>query len=192
MIGTVLPRPIAWVTTLGPEGPNAAPFSFFNCMGSNPPILVFAVADEGRQKDTVRNLDAVRECVVHVVSEDLAEAMNVCAIDFPYGVDELRQAGLTTAPSARVRPPRIAEAPVAMECTVHDLLRPGRSTYHIVIAEVVHLYVRDDLVDERLHVDVRRLRAVGRMAGSSWYVRTTDLFEIPRIRYSEWRERRER
>src|SRR5580692_3648208 len=115
----VTPRPIAWVTSLGPDGVvNAAPFSFFNLLGANPPILGFCPGDRdnGTPKDTARNIRSSLEFVVNLVDEHLAEAMNRTAASLPYGVSELMSAGLTTAPSSVVKPPRIAEAPASLEC----------------------------------------------------------------------------
>ncbi|MDP3715163.1 MAG: flavin reductase family protein, partial [Burkholderiales bacterium] len=117
MVGSVTPRPIALVTTLGRHGPNAAPFSFFNAVGSDPAMLMFSVGDRsGADKDTVRNILETPEFVVHIVSDAIKDRMNICAVDYPPEVNEIEKAGFTMAPSRKVRPPRIVEAPVAMEC----------------------------------------------------------------------------
>src|SRR3954447_6837487 len=119
LAGVVVPRPIALVTTLDPEGrANAASFSFFNVMGSDPPLVALGIGDRasGGPKDTARNIALTKHFVVNLVDESLAEGMNVCAVDFPVGVDELRAAGLTCAPSVLVPPPRVAESPVHLEC----------------------------------------------------------------------------
>jgi len=182
MVGTVTPRPIALVTTLGPDGPNAAPFSFFNAVGSNPAMLMFSVGDRGgKSKDTVRNIRETPEFVVHIVSDAIKDQMNVCAVDYPYGVDELKRAGFTAVPSRRVKVPRIAEAPVAMECRLMQIVEMGRKPYHVVFGEVVYFHYHDGIVNERFHVDVGAINPIGRLAGKGGYCRTTDRFELPRI-----------
>jgi flavin reductase (DIM6/NTAB) family NADH-FMN oxidoreductase RutF len=188
LVSVVVPRPIALVTTLGEAGANAAPFSFFNAVCSDPPMVAFSAGvHPGREKDTVRNLRVVPEFVVHLVSETLAGAMNVCAIEFPEGEDEIAAAGLTRLPAARVRPPRIAEAPVHLECRVAHVLPLGRDPHHLVIGEVVQVQVRDDLVGPRHEVDVQRLAPIGRLGGRGGYCHVRDTFEMPRIRYADWR-----
>lgn len=183
LTGVVVPRPIAWVTTVSPDGTvNAAPFSYFNVMGSDPPVIVIGVGDrEGEAKDTARNIALTRELVVNVVNEETVTAMNVSAGDYAYGIDELAKAGLTSIASVRVRPPRIAESPVHLECTELQTLEIRRT--RIIVAEVVGLHIRGDLVDlARLRVHGQELGAVGRMHGRGWYTRTRDLFELVRPR----------
>jgi len=191
--GVIVPRPIAFTTTLDAHGRlNAAPFSFFNLMGSDPPVVVFAPGDrpDGMPKDTAANVRATREFVVNIVDEALAERMNVTAINFPPGTDELAEAGLTPLRSVQVAVPRIAEAPASLECREVTTLQVGRT--RIVVGEVLHLHLRDDLVDaDRLYVHTDRLHAVGRMHGSGWYTRTEDLFQIERIAFEAWREGRD-
>ena len=186
MIGTVTPRPIALVTTLGKDGPNAAPFSFFNAIGSDPAMLAFSVGNTGKgAKDTVANIKRCPEFVVHIVSDAIKEQMNICAIDYPHGINELAKAGFTALPSRKVQPPRIAEAPVAMECKLMQLVELGRKPYHLVIGEVVYFHYHDGIVNERFHVDVARINPIGRLAGRGGYTRVTDSFEMPRIKYEE-------
>ncbi|MCH8961160.1 MAG: flavin reductase family protein [Bacteroidetes bacterium] len=193
LISVVVPRPIAFTTTLDAEGRiNAAPFSFFNLMGNDPPIVVLAPGDrpDGAPKDTALNIRATQAFVVNIVDEALAEAMNIAATAFPPGTNELGEAGLTTLPSVQVAVPRIAEAPVSLECREVMTLQLGRT--RIVLGEVLHLHLRDDLLDlERMRVHTDRLRAVGRMHGGGWYTRTTDLFQLPRLSVEAWREKRE-
>lgn len=182
MVGSVTPRPIALVTTLGHDGPNAAPFSFFNAVGSDPAMLMFSVGDRsGKAKDTVRNIRETPEFVVHIVSDAIREKMNVCAVDYPYGVNELEKAGFTAVPSSRVRVPRIAEAPVALECRLMQIVELGRKPYHVVFGEVVYFHYHDGIVNDRFHVDVAAVNPVGRLAGKGGYCRVTDCFEMPRI-----------
>lgn len=183
MIGTVTPRPIALVTTLGPNGPNAAPFSFFNCIGIQPAMVMFSVGEkESGSKDTVRHIREIPEFVVHIVSDTIRDQMNVCAVDYPSGINEIAEAGLTAAPSRRVRPPRIVEAPVALECRLMQIHEVGRLPYHLVIGEVVYFHYHDGLVNERFHVDVGLVNPIGRLAGKGGYTRITDRFEMPRLR----------
>jgi flavin reductase (DIM6/NTAB) family NADH-FMN oxidoreductase RutF len=184
LIGSITPRPIALVSTLGSRGPNAAPFSFFNGIGSDPAMIMFSVGDKsgGGAKDTIANILEIPEFVVHIVSDAIKEKMNVCAIDYPRGVDEMAEAGLTALASKKVRPPRIAEAPVAFECRLLQMLELGRVPYHMVIGEVVYYHYHEGIVDERFHVDVGRINPIGRLAGRGGYTRITDRFEMARLK----------
>jgi flavin reductase (DIM6/NTAB) family NADH-FMN oxidoreductase RutF len=178
--GSVIPRPIALVTTIGPDGPNAAPFSFFNCFAIDPPTLLFSASPrEGHIKDTVRNIRHTPEFVIHIVDADLKDQMNICAIDFPLGTNEMKEAGFRTAPSRKVRPPRILDCPVHFECRLVDIMQLGRVPYELVIGRVVHMHFREDLLNDRLHVDPGKLNALGRLAGDGGYTRITDRFIMP-------------
>src|SRR5688572_15373549 len=154
LTGVVVPRPIALVTTLdGAGGFNAAPFSFFNAMGADPALIVLGVGNRSREepKDTAKYIRASGEFVVNVVTEEIAERMNVTACDFPAGVDELAMAGLTAAPSRVVKPPRVAESPVNMECREVSTTEIGRN--RVILGELLVMHVRDDIVDvEKLYV----------------------------------------
>lgn len=178
----VTPRPIALVTSLGPDGVvNAAPFSFFNLLGADPPILAFAPGDrpDGTPKDTARNVRLGHEFVVNLVDEAIAENMNRCAAALPYGVSELASAGFTTAPSALVKPPRLAESPASLECVEWGTLQIGAN--RVVIGLIKRLHVRPELFDVasgRVHSD--QLKVIGRMAAPHWYCRTGDRFEMRR------------
>ena len=188
LASTVTPRPIAWVTTLSEDGVvNAAPYSFFNALGHEPPTLALGLlAGKGRFKDTATNILASGEFVVNLDSEKNAEAMNITCIDAPPEIDELVLAGLTPAPSHAVRPPRIAESPVSFECRVLTSLVTGpRQT--IVIGRIVRAHIDDAFVQdkERCYIDTPALRLVGRMHGSGWYARCTDLFEMTRPSWVE-------
>jgi flavin reductase (DIM6/NTAB) family NADH-FMN oxidoreductase RutF len=178
----VTPRPIAWVTTISPEGSvNAAPFSFFNVLGANPPIVGFCPGDreDGTPKDTARNVRLTHEFVVNLVDESVAEAMNKTAATLPYGVDELTVAGLTTAPSSVVKPPRIAEAPASLECSEWGTLQIGGN--RLIIGLVKRVHVRDELFDpETQRIRSERFKVIGRMASPHWYCRTQDRFEMIR------------
>ncbi len=178
----VTPRPIAWVTTLSPEGlVNAAPFSFFNLLGAEPPILGFCPGDrpDGTPKDTARNIRLSHEFVVNLVDENLAEAMNKTAATVPYGTDELELAGLTTAPSSVILPPRIAEAPASLECAEWGTLQIGGN--RLIIGLIRRVHVRNEFVDrDTLRIRSDELHIVGRMASPHWYCRTRDRFEMQR------------
>ena len=178
----VTPRPIALVTTLSPDGRiNAAPFSFFNVLGSRPPIVAFAPGDrdDGTPKDTARNVRLTHEFVINLVDEGLAEGMNLCAATLPYGENELAHAGLHTLPSSVVKPPRIAEAPVSLECTEWGTLEIGQN--RVVVGLVKRVHLRDELFDvEKQRVRGDALFLIGRMASPDWYCHTKDRFEMKR------------
>ncbi len=191
----VIPRPIALVTSRNPDGTiNAAPYSFFNAFSHDPPLVVLGIEhrEPGIPKDTGANIDREGEFVVNFVDEALAEAMNICAVDFPAGMSELAPAGLHTAPSNRITTPRLREAPAALECRLFTLLRIGR-TRQLVIGEVVAAWVRDDILDPTsLRLDLARYRPVGRLFGHL-YCRIRDVFPLRRMDYREWQQsRRER
>ena len=182
LAGLVTPRPIAWVTTQDEQGRvNAAPFSFFNVLGTQPPIVGFAPGDRepGIPKDTARNIRQTGEFVVNLVDESLAEAMNRTATDLPAGESEVVYAGLTTVPSRVVAPPRIAEAPVALECTEWSTLEIGRN--RLVIGVVRRIWTRDGVIDPvSFLVNGEAFRPIGRMQVPSGYCRTGDRFEMER------------
>ena len=189
LAATVMPRPIAWVVTLDREGTvNAAPFSFFNVMGSAPPTVALGIlADPERGfKDTARNILDTEEFVVNLVPERLVGAMNVTAVDAPRGVDELALADLATSPSSRVRPPRIAESPVNFECVLLSSVQTGPAQL-VVIGRVLVVHIDDDyLLDvERAYVDTPKLDLVARSYGSG-YVRSRDTFNLERPKWSDW------
>jgi flavin reductase (DIM6/NTAB) family NADH-FMN oxidoreductase RutF len=195
LTATVTPRPIAWITTLSEDGiVNAAPYSFFNVMGHEPPTVTVGLLQGpgGDFKDTAANILATGEFVVNLVSEANAEAMNLTCMDAPPEVDELACAGLTALPSERVSPPRIAQSPVSFECRVLASLVTGpRQT--IVVGRVVCAHVADEAVQDaaRCHVDTPGLRLVARMHGSGWYARSSDLFQLDRPTYAGWRAQQE-
>ena len=178
----VVPRPIALVTTLGPDGVvNVAPFSFFNLLGTEPPILAIAPGDrdDGTPKDTARNIRLNHEFVVNLVDESIAEAMNHTSAPLPYGTSELEAAGLTALPSSVVAPPRIAESPACMECTEWGTLQIGDN--RVVIGLIKRLHVKDAHVDpDKLRIRTGTLNIIGRMAVPHWYCRTRDQFEMIR------------
>ena len=191
LTATVTPRPIAWVTTLSENGVvNAAPYSFFNVMGHEPPtVAIGLLAGPGRFKDTPANILATGEFVVNLVAEANARAMNVTCIDAPPEIDELALAGLTAAPSHKVKPPRIAQSPVSFECRVLASLVTGpRQT--IAIGRVVCAHIDDAFVQdkERCHIDTPALQLIARMHGSGWYARSTDVFQMDRPTWAAWQD----
>jgi flavin reductase (DIM6/NTAB) family NADH-FMN oxidoreductase RutF len=193
LIGSVVPRPIALVTTRDEQGvPNAAPFSFFNCFSHDPPIVALGMElrAEGGLKDTVRIIRATREFVVNLVSEEIADRMNICAVDFPEGMNELTEAGLTAVSSSVVKPPRIKESPVNMECKLIEELRFGEGGKRsIVLGEVLRFHIHDDVLTPRGHIDLAQMKPVGRLAGSG-YIRLSDRFDIKRMSYADWQKQK--
>jgi flavin reductase (DIM6/NTAB) family NADH-FMN oxidoreductase RutF len=192
MVSSVVPRPIAWVVTKSKAGiVNTAPFSFFNAMGSDPPTVAIGLMHrEGRPKDTATNIVDTGEFVVNLVSEANAEAMNITCIDAPPEVDELQLARLTPVPSRSVAPPRIAESPVAFECTALHILTPG-PTQTIVIGRVICAHIADAYVldAKRCYLDTPALHLIGRMHGRGIYTRSRDTFELQRPEWAEWQKR---
>ena len=187
LIGTVIPRPIALITTLGRDGKaNAGPFSFFNVLTHDPAIIAVGVENyaDMRFKDTARNIRETGEFTVHIVDQALVEQMEICAIKFGPEVDELKEAGLATVPGKAVRSPRILHAPAALECRRYMTLEVGKAR-EIILGEVVGLFVRSAAVDDRLHIDQNAMDAVGRMGGHS-YTRTQDQFEIVTPTPQQW------
>lgn len=199
LCATVVPRPIALVTTVDADGVvNAAPFSFFNVFSEEPPLVVLGVqhrpAQDGKttaRKDTGRNIAETGAFVVNLVDEALAEAMNLCAVDFPPGVSELDAAGLATRPGVAVPVPRIASAPFALECrrTLALAFGPGRE---IVLGEVLRLHARNGLLDEAaLRVRAEDYHPVGRLFGDG-YARQGDRFSLRRTSFAEWSQAQRR
>lgn len=192
LIGCIVPRPIALVSSMSPDGRlNLAPFSFFNGIGSDPMTLLFCPVNrpDGGKKDTLRNVDlpaegGLGEFVVSVATEAYARRVAAAAEPLPYGESEFELAGLTPAPSTRVRPPRVAESPVCFECRTRQVIRlnPGvAGGGNIVIGEVVHVYAADEIIDDRFRADPSKLGAIGRMGGQS-YCTTRDRFDMPQGR----------
>lgn len=184
LASVILPRPIAWVVTKDDAGGlNAAPFSFFNILSSDPPLVAisFSAAPDRERKDTLHHIRERGEFVVNMVPEELAEAMNLTASNAPRGTDELKLAGLEVAPSTVVDVPRIAGSPVALECKVFEFLEPGgKST--ILLGRIVYVHVRTSAFEDldRLHIDPAQMRLIGRMHGGGGYCTTREVFTIDR------------
>jgi len=186
LIGSIVPRPIALVSTLSPDGiRNLAPFSFFTAISSNPALIVFCPGPRSAgatRKDTLRNISMTREFVVNIVSEEIAEAMNLTSGEYPPEVDEFEIAGLTAIPSDLVKPPRVAESHVNMECRLNLAIEfseePGGG--NLIVGEVLRFHIADHIVTENLRIDPDKLRAIGRMGGPTAYTRTRDRFDMIR------------
>ncbi|HUR57327.1 MAG TPA: flavin reductase family protein [Opitutaceae bacterium] len=184
MISTILPRPIAWVSTISVEGKtNLAPFSFFQGVTANPPTLLFVAVNDrsGKKKDTVRNLEQVPEFVVHLVPFALAEQMNHTSAMLPYGESEFERFGIASTPSERVRPPRVAAAPVAFECTLDRFVHVGEGPLaaNVVFGRIELAHVSDAVLGAEGKPDPAKLDLIGRLGGDS-YTRITDRFDLER------------
>ena len=188
LASSVVPRPIALITSLNEQGTiNAAPYSFFNAIGSDPALVVVGISDAERSKDTGRNIRARGEFVVNLVTRSMADQMNICAIDFPPGQSEVEMADLQISSSQRVEVARLTASPVSLECREHTTLEIGRN--RLVIGEVLGLWIEDRFVDsEKFYVDTAALNLIGRMGGAGGYTETQQPLEIPRISYDQWRE----
>ncbi len=178
ILGTVAPRPIAFVSTIDAEGrPNLAPYSFFNAFSSNPPIVVFSSnrrVTDNTTKDTLHNIRATGEAVINMVNYAIVRQMAVCSVEFPAGVSEFEQSGLTPIPSEVVRPPRVKESPAHLECKVRDIITLGEhgGAGHLIICEVVRLHISEEVVDERGRIDPHKIDLMGRL-GRAYYVRAS-------------------
>ena len=184
MAGLIMPRPIAWVSTISADGrTNLAPFSFFNGVTSNPPTLLFSAVNNrgGVKKDTVRNIEAVPEFVVNIVPHALAGPMNACASLLPHGESEFEAFGIASAASTKIRPPRVALAPAAFECVLDRiiLIGEGAGAANLVIGRIVALHVDEAVLGAEGGVDAAKLDVIGRLGGDD-YVTTRDRFTVKR------------
>jgi flavin reductase (DIM6/NTAB) family NADH-FMN oxidoreductase RutF len=188
LASVILPRPIAWVVTrandkAGNDALNAAPFSFFYIISADPPLVAisFTRAPDREGKDTLAHIRERHEFVVNLVSEELADAMNLTAVNAPRGVDEIKLAGLKVAPSVIVDVPRISASPVALECKLFQVLEPGGSSV-IVLGRIVYVHVLTEAFTslDDLHVDPSKLKLIGRMHGAGGYTTTRDVFTLSR------------
>jgi len=186
----VVPRPIAWVTTLNEDGSvNAAPFSYFNLMGDDPPLAVLGIGKrhDGGTKDSFRNIRRSREFVINIVTEENAELMNLCATDFPAGMSEVAALGLKTEPSTLVKPPCLAAAPAQIEAREVQTVLIGHT--QITIGELLAVHIRDEFIDPKnLHVHTEKMGMIGRLQGGEGggYSRTRDPFKMKRLSFAEW------
>ena len=183
----VVPRPIAWISSLSQSGViNLAPFSFFNAVGSDPMYVVIGIGrrDSGEPKDSARNIQTSGEFVVNLVTEDLLAAMNITAAEFPPDESELSAVNLHAAPSVRLKAPRLAEAQASLECKLFQSQPLGTNTLYI--GEVVMFHVADHLLGPRLHIN--NFAPIGRLGSPSMYCRTTDRIELARVTYAQWQK----
>lgn len=184
LIGGVVPRPIATVTTLSPDGiANLAPFSFYNAVSSDPPCLSVSITrnSKGDKKDTLRNIQATGEFVVNATPVELAEKINQASAEYAYGVSEFEKTGLTPAPSLKVKPPRILESPLAFECVLHgqmELGTGGQGSSTLVVGRIVAIQVSEKLYKEG-KIDLQALHPLSRLGGIQ-YGQSTGIFELPR------------
>jgi len=190
LTGAVVPRPIALITTLTPQGGcNAAPYTFFSIAGTEPPVVTVTVlpTPDGRMKDTGANILHTKEFVVNLVSEDLAAAMNLTCIDAPAGIDELALAGLAPAPSVKIKAPRIERSPISLECVLHTTV-PLSPNQLIIVGRIVQAHARDDIVQDAREpvLDTNAMHLIGGMHGAKWYTRTSDLFAMDRPTWANW------
>ena len=184
LIGSIVPRPIGFVSTVSPKGIyNLAPFSFFNGVCSEPMTVLFCPVirgSDGQEKDTLKNIKATKEFVINIVSEEIAEKMNQCSAEYPYGVDEFKESGLTPTLPKVVKPPLVKEAKINMECKLLQLVeignKPGGGT--VVIGEVVYFHAGEDIYQDG-KIILNKLKPVGRLGGTE-YCRVTDNFSLPR------------
>ena len=184
LTGVIVPRPIAFVSTISPDGEvNLAPYSFFNAVSYSTVVFSSSRNVGTKSKDTLRNIEETGEFVVNIVVDPIAEAMNATAAEYPEGVDEFEIAGLSHAPSQIVKPPRVAESPVNIECKLDQVVKIGSRDHEhgLVIGTILLMHVRDDVIDGH-RIDQAKLMATGRMAGNM-YCRTNDRFEMVRPVY---------
>jgi flavin reductase (DIM6/NTAB) family NADH-FMN oxidoreductase RutF len=192
---TITPRPIAWVTSQGENGViNAAPYSFFNCVGVEPPLVVLGLLKDMQTralKDTATNIATSGEFTVNLVCEADAEVMNQSSVDAPRDVSELDYAGIATTPSLVVAPPRIATSPVSFECRKLEMLDIGLQ--NVVIGEILIAHIADEFISnpEKLYFDTPAMKLIGRTHGSGWYARTSDQFALERPRFDPERAKGE-
>jgi flavin reductase (DIM6/NTAB) family NADH-FMN oxidoreductase RutF len=187
LLGAVTPRPIAFASTVDREGNvNLSPFSFFNCFGANPPLLIFSPARRGKDnttKHTYENVLAVPEVVINVVNYAMVQQASLASTEYPKGTNEFRKAGFTEVPSSAVKPPRVGESPVAMECKVIQVVQTGTggAAGNLVICQVLLMHVKEEVLDEQGMIDPFKVDAVARL-GREWYCRVqgNSIFKVPR------------
>lgn len=187
LLGAVVPRPIAFASTVDVQGRvNLSPFSFYNCFGANPPLVVFSPARKGRDnttKNTYENVLEVPEVVINAVSYGMVQQVSLASAEYPKGVNEFVKAGFTEVPSELVKPPRVGEAPVSMECKVLQVVQTGDAggAGNLVICQVLLMHVREEVLDERKNIDPFKLDAVARLGGDYYCrVQGNAIFKVPR------------
>lgn len=187
LLGSVTPRPIAFASTIDKDGNvNLSPFSFFNCFGYNPPLLIFSPARRGRDnttKHTYENVLEIQEVVINIVSYSMVQQMSLASTEYPKGINEFEKAGFTEAASTLIKPPRVAEAPISMECNVLQIVPTGTQggAGNLVICEVILMHIKEEVLDENGRIDPFKLDAVARLGGD-WYCRVQGdaIFKVPK------------
>lgn len=181
LISVVVPRPIGWASTIGADGSlNLAPFSFFNAVGGNPPTVLISVGQRrGNPKDTLRNVQETGEFVINLVDEELAMAMNETSGEWAYEVNEFERAGVTPAAAIDVKPPRVAEAPIALECRVTQIVPVNETTYTLILGRVLRFHIRSGMLRPNGLVDAQLLKPVARLGGDE-YATLGRVFEMKR------------
>lgn len=187
LLGSVTPRPIAFASTVDKEGKvNLSPFSFFNCFGMNPPLLIFSPARRVRDnttKHTYENVLEVPEVVINVVTYPMVQQTSLASTEYPRGVNEFVKAGFTEVKSERVKPPRVAESPVAWECKVRDVVKTGDQggAGNLIICEILLMHIKEEILDAEGKIDQHKIDTVARLGGD-WYCRVHGeaLFKVPK------------
>ena len=185
MTGSIVPRPIAWVSTVDMDGnPNLAPFSYFTAVSDNPPTILFCSgirSVDGEAKDTYHNIKATGEYVVNFVNEATAEAMNITATEVPADVNEFERANLTAVPSKLINVPRVQESPISFECKLSQIVTIGEKPHggHIIIGEIVYMHFDDAIFKEGNYIDIEAYQPIGRLMGNQ-YAHINDLFSLQR------------
>lgn len=171
MTSTIVPRPIAWVSTVSKEGIfNVAPFSYFAGVSSSPPLLMISIGSKetGEKKDTWKNIEETGEFVVNIVTKELLEKMNITSVAFEESVDEFQEANLTPEPSLTVKAPRIKESPINIECRKFEILNIGKMG--IIFGEILNFHIKDELLNEKGYVDTKKIEIVGRLGGADYCI----------------------
>ena len=189
MISTIVPRPIAWVSTISKNGIyNLAPFSYFTGISSSPPLVILSIGKKDRytKKDTLKNIEETGEFVINIVTKELVEKMNITALPFEEEIDEFEKAGLTPAKSSVVRAPRVLESPINIECKKFQIIQIGKMG--LVLGEIINFKIKDDLVNERGYVDTRKLTLVGRLGSNDYcYITSENIFQLPKIKLDNFK-----
>jgi len=187
LLGAIIPRPIAFASTVDKQGNvNLSPFSFFNCFSANPPILVFSPSRKGRDgstKHTYENVKAVPEVVINIVSYSMVEQMSLASCEYPKGVNEFMKAGFTEEASTRIKPPRVGESPISFECKVNQVveLGDGGAAGNLVICEVLLMHIKEEVLDVNGRIDPVKLDAVARMGGDYYLrVQKENIITVPK------------
>ncbi|SNZ06729.1 NADH-FMN oxidoreductase RutF, flavin reductase (DIM6/NTAB) family [Persephonella hydrogeniphila] len=182
MTSIIVPRPIAWISTVSKKGVyNLAPFSYFGGISSEPPLIMVSIGSKspGEKKDTWKNIEETGEFVINMVTKEVLAEMNITALPFEEEVDEFEKAGLTPVPSTVVKPPRVKESPVSVECRRYEIIEIGKMG--VVLGEILNVHVRDDILNEKGYVDTTKLEIVGRLGGANYCLITADnTFELKR------------